>query len=93
MIMSNMERIYGIKPLTVEEELNYPASAKQTRNNKMKIIDTCEQIKKLIETIEVIANAAPERDDKRHAALVQELTDKVCDALSTLESTWKTRHS
>ena len=88
-LMSNMERIYGIKLLTVEEELNYPANAKQTRNNKMKIVDTCEHIKNLINVIECRAKGAPELDDAKHAALVQELADKVRNAQSLLESTWR----
>lgn len=83
------ERIYGIKPLTVEEELNYPANAKQTRNNKMKIVDMCERIRSLIYVIECRAKGAPELDDAKHAALVQELADKVRDAHSLLKSTWQ----
>ena len=68
---------YGIKPMSFEEELNQPKYAKQTRQNKMKIIDTCNSAERLLETIRLRVKMAPELDDPKHAALVQEMMDKV----------------
>lgn len=68
---------YGIKDLTYFDEWNLPENAKQTRNNKMKIIDTCYHARQQLEAIENRARGAPELDDTEHSALVQELADKV----------------
>ena len=78
-------RYYGIKPLSFEEEWNLPKYAKQTRNNKMKIIDACDHAEHLLETIKMRAKGAPELDDPKHAALVQELADKVKEACKAIE--------
>lgn len=77
---------YGIKPMTIEEECNQPKNAKQTRRNKMEIIDTCEFARRTLETIERRAVLAPELDDSNHAALVQELADKVEEAYKAIEA-------
>ena len=68
---------YGLKPLTFKEEWDLPQNVRQTSNNKIKIIDTCDGAIRLIDTIKYRAKGAPELDDDRHAALVQELADKV----------------
>lgn len=83
--MENLEK-YGIKPLTLEEEWNYPYNAKLTRNNKIKIIDRCETIRNLVETIECRAKAAPELDDDEHAEIIQKLANLVLEARFALES-------
>ena len=77
---------YGLQRLTFEEELNQPKYAKQTRHNKIKIIDTCNLAEGLLETIKYRAKGAPELDDERHAALVQELMDKVNDMYQAIEN-------
>lgn len=77
---------YGIKPMTFDEEWNQPKNARQTRRNKMKIVDTCEFARRVLETIERRAITAPELDDSEHAALVQELTDKVKEAYKVIEA-------
>lgn len=77
---------YGIKPMTFEEEWNQPENAKQTRRNKMKIIDTCEAMRRTLETIERRVRTAPELDDSNHAALVQELADKVKEVYKAIEA-------
>ena len=78
--MFDVCEIYGIKPLTVEEEWNQPENAKRTRLNKMKGLDTTHHMKALIETLEIRLRAAPELDDKAHADLVEKLVNKVDDA-------------
>lgn len=76
---------YGIKPLSVEEEWNLSKYTRQTRNNKMKIIDACDHAERLLETIKMRTAGAPELDDPKHAALVQELADKVKEACKAIE--------
>ena len=76
---------YGLQRLTFEKELNQPKYAKQTRRNKIKIIDTCNHAENLIETIKRRAKGAPELDDSKHAALVQEMMDKVNEAYKAIE--------
>ncbi len=77
---------YGIKPMTFEEEWNQPENAKQTRRNKMEIIDTCESVRRTLETIERRARMTPELDDPKHAALVQEFADKVNEVYKAVEA-------
>lgn len=80
MITTNVFERYGIKELSVEEELYQNEFAKRTRKNKMDIIDKSEHIRGLIETIEHRARTAPELDDEKHSKLVQELMDHVNEA-------------
>lgn len=54
----------------------------------MKIIDTCKFARNLIETIEITARKAPELDDEKHSALVQELADKVNEMYKAVEVAW-----
>ena len=84
-IYEGIVNTYGLQRLTFEEELNQPKYAKQTRQNKMKIIDTCEHAESLIETIRWRIKGAPELDDERHATLVQEMMDKVNEAYKAIE--------
>lgn len=84
-IHENIYKTYGIQRLTLEEEINLPKYAKQTRQNKMKIINTCKHAESLIETIRWRTKGAPELDDERHAALVQEMMDKVNEMYKAIE--------
>lgn len=88
-IYENIFKTYGIRRLTLEEEINLPKYAKQTRQNKMKIIDTCKHAESLIETIKWRTKCAPELDDERHAELVQEMMDKVNEAYKAIEVAWR----
>lgn len=87
-IANGIVNAYGIQPLSFEEEWNQPENAKRTRHNKMKIIDTCKFARNLIETIEITARRAPELDDEKHSALVQELSDKVNEMYKAVEAAW-----
>jgi hypothetical protein len=51
----------------------------------MEIIDTCDHIGRLLATIKMRTAGAPELDDPKHAALVQELADKVKEACKAIE--------
>lgn len=89
MICSWMLDTYGIKPMSLEEEFNQPKCAKQTRQNKMKIIDTCDSAERLLKTIRLRAKMAPELDDTKHAELVQEMTDKVNEMYKAVETAFR----
>ena len=80
---------YGIKPMSLEEEINLPMLQKQTRQNKIEIIDTCKHMGNLIDTLEWRAKGAPELNDVRHAALVQEMRDKVKEAYKAVEEAFR----
>lgn len=70
---------YGLKPMTPAEEFMTSSYVRQTRDNKILIIDKCNEIIGLLETIKTRTRNAPELDDEKHAALVEELYEKVLD--------------
>lgn len=62
---------YGLKPMSLEEEANAPQNIKNTRNNKVRIIDDCNAIIAMMETIRNRAYRCPELDEDKHAKLVK----------------------
>lgn len=68
---------YGIMPLSVEEEAALSDTAKKTRQNKMHIIDLCEDMRLQLYSIENRAKSIPETDDAAQADLVTGLTNLV----------------
>lgn len=63
---------YGLQHMSLEEEFNLPKNMKQTRNNKVQIINDCDDITRTIETLRHRAFMCPELDDEAHAKLVDE---------------------
>ena len=76
---------YGIKNLTFDEEIALPKAQKSTRHNKICIIDNCDYMKMLIDSIESRAKRIPELDEAKHAMLVKEWADKTNEVLRYLE--------
>lgn len=72
-----MERCYGLEAMSVEEEMNLPAPMKQTRNNKVKMIDQLNLISRRIDGLINYAKRIPVHNNEVHAKLVQELADAV----------------
>ena len=72
-----MERCYGLKAMSLEEEMNLPTPMKQTRNNKMKMIDQLNLVSRRVDGLINYIKLIPEENDENHAALVQELADVV----------------
>lgn len=72
-----MERCYGLETMSVEDEMNLPAPMKQTRSNKMKIIDRLSIISRRVNGLKEYAKRIPVENNESHAALVQELADAV----------------
>ena len=70
---------YGLKLMSLEEEANAPRNIKNTRNNKVRIIDDCNTIITMMETLRSRAYCCPELDDDAHAKLVEELANLVTD--------------
>lgn len=72
-----MERCYGLEAMSIEEEMNLPAPMKQTRNNKMKMIDQLNLVSRRVDGLINYIKRIPEDNDENHAVLVQELADTV----------------
>ena len=76
---------YGIKPMTLKEELNMPKAAKQTRNNKIKMIGELEWIVKIANQEIDHIRMFPEENNQQHADLVQKYADIIHTAFVTME--------
>lgn len=79
---------YGIKPMSIEEEAKLPKFAKQTRNNKIKIMGVCTAMRRILGSVEYRTKHAPELNNEEHAALVEELKNLLNQAYETLEKTY-----
>ena len=66
-----INNVYGLKPMSLKEEMNAPENIKRTRANKIEAIDTCSFMRRTIDTIELTALKIPELDDDTHSALVE----------------------
>ena len=78
--MYDINDLYGLTKYTLEEEIALPELVQRTRRNKMQIIDQCEHIKYLLDSIKERAKKAKEEDDQFHSDLVQKLADEVDEA-------------
>lgn len=66
-----LKKVYGLKPMSLEEEMNAPENIKRIRENKIVAINTCASMRGMLNTIESIALNIPELDDDNHSALVE----------------------
>ena len=69
--------IYGLKSISLEEEIALPLYVKQTRENKMKIVDMIGWTQRSLNLTELRIKQAPELDSKEHSELIQEIYDTV----------------
>lgn len=76
---------YGLKPMTLEEELNASDNVKSTRRRKIEAIDNISRIRNLLDSIEHTVKTIPELDDGRHAELVDDLATFVLSATRAVE--------
>ena len=83
-----MNNQYGLEPKTMEEEMNLPKNINQTRKAKIEIIDQCEYIRKVADSIANRARNIPEEDDDRHAQLVQVFRNKVREAFLKIDDAY-----
>lgn len=75
---------YGLKPMSLEDEIRAPETIRNTRQSKVDIIDKCAYMQNLLDVIRTRAKWALELDDVKHAALVKEFRDKVSTAMEAL---------
>lgn len=61
---------YGLEPMGLWEEVNLPENVRGTRRNKQAIIDRCNHMIQMCETMINRAKQIPEEDDDRHAFMV-----------------------
>lgn len=85
--ITNLYHLYGIKPMSFSEEASMPENAKQTRNNKVHIIDKITSIRRMLDTIENITRNIPEKDDTEHSQLVESFKEKVDGAYNSTYQT------
>lgn len=69
-VMDIDEKLYGLKPMTFEEEANAPENIKLLRQNKIKIVCHCGFIKGLAYQIEERAKGILEIDDEKYVELI-----------------------
>lgn len=82
--MVTLGRLYGLSPMSLEQELNAPAPVKQTRNSKVAIIDVCCELKRFAEQTMSYARRIPEENDEKHSALVRAYADGMRAAMNLL---------
>lgn len=75
---------YGIPEMSILEEMNLPASQRQTISNKITMIDKCGLLQQALDQIKSRAKAIPVIDDEEHATGVQEMTDQFLQAYDLL---------
>jgi hypothetical protein len=66
--------------MSIEQEANAPEPVRQTRRNKIDMVDSCELVIRMARDLMDYAKRIPVEDDARHAQLVQELADAVKSA-------------
>lgn len=71
--------MYGLKPMSLKEEAEAPQNIRNTRNNKVRIINDCDAIMRTMESIRGRVYRCPELDEDGHAKLVEEFTSLVAE--------------
>ena len=84
--MKSYDEIYGMKRLSLDEELALSVNERHTRNNKITIIDQLGHMRNMIDQIEHRAQGAPVLDDPTHAEIVEQFRKLVTRANIALES-------
>ena len=75
--MENVKELYGIEPMSFEDEMNlwrWHEHKAQTRNNKRRMVIAMNKLIKDANYMINYAKSIPEVDDEKHASLVEELT-------------------
>ena len=69
--------VYGLIPMSAEDEFDLPETLRKTRRNKKGIYNDCEYIRRVAEDYMGKARRIPELDDEKHAETVQRLADAI----------------
>lgn len=72
-----MNKLYGLTPMSLKEEINISETVRLKRSAKINIVDDCKSIRMMLETIEDRAKGIPEIEDEEHLAFVKEYQRKV----------------
>lgn len=75
---------YGLKPMSLEEEMNAPANIKSTRNAKVHCNHTLNFIIRTCESELSRCRKIPELDDDHHAEIVKKYETCINKALECL---------
>ena len=79
------KKAYGVEAMPIEQEIALPEPVKQTRRNKIDMIDSCDLIIRMAQEMAEYVKRIPEDNDTNHAQLVQGLADKVKSARAEME--------
>ena len=82
---------YGLTPMTFAEECDAPLPVRETRMQKVEIIDNCRLIIAQAQHIIKYAKRIPEDDDPAHAELVTDYANGIHSALIGLLETEQKR--
>ena len=80
MTMTNFEKVYGLREMSIEEESKLSASEKLTVKNKLELIGKCNLMQQALDQIRSRAKGIPVLDDPKHAEAVQKLADLTAEA-------------
>ena len=80
-----MTDLYGLKPMSFEEEANAPESVKEERRCKIEIQNMCSLMARDLVTIAYTARNIPEEDDVAHAERVKQYRDAVKAAQAAID--------
>lgn len=84
-------KTYGIKPLSLSEEVALSENARRTRNNKIVIRDTIEHMRVMLDSMESKAQKIPELDKDEHSELVDNWAALIMEAESAVDKAWRYR--
>lgn len=79
------ETHYGIKGMTLAEELALPEPVRKTRNNKYMMIDDLYGMTRTVENLLSYIRRIPEENDPSHSELVDEYRKKLHTAKVALD--------
>ena len=88
--MENVKELYGIEPMTFEEEMNLwkeHAPIAKTRNNKKRLVLTFEKLRNIANYMIDYSKTIPEEDIAEHARLVEKLTLDVIGLTTKIDDT------
>lgn len=91
--VKNISEYYGIRNLSLKEEANLPRYERLTRNNKISIVNSCESMKKILDSIEGRARKIPERNDYEHCVMVLEYAKLMSKAWDELQKVYLYKRS
>lgn len=76
---------YGIKPMSLDEELALPEPVRKTRNNKCMMMDDLYGMTRTVENLLSYIRRIPEENDPSHSELVDEYRKKLHTAKAALD--------